>query len=74
MIYIAESVKKRGLSRKFGKNGVYRGKREKSRFVAVNGKNRDIAHTAINSCLCYKSNIGNKSTGNYQGWKVSELL
>ena len=50
-------LRKRGVSRKFGKIAVYRGWRQKPRFVAVNGKNRDIAHTATNYFLCRRSSM-----------------
>ena len=36
------------------KNIVFRGNSEKSQFIAENGKNRDIAHTVTNPCLCHQ--------------------
>ena len=57
-IYREKCFEKCGFSRKFGKIAVHRRKREKSRFAAVNGKNRDIAHTTTNSSLWGPVNRG----------------
>ena len=47
-VYRGNCLKNAFFSRKFGKIAVHRGIREKSRLVAVNGKNRYIA---TNYCL-----------------------